>query len=614
MILDGGYELKEPLALEQASAIFKVRILGSNGQEATVNFYEADLAQAEEQLSFWQTLREWPHPNVSTPLAAGYRWLGEVGVVYVVLPIPDEKLSVVLRERRLTAIEAAEVARSIMSALGHVHACGLAHGGISPETVLAVGESIQISTESVRRQGAELLISPQEARYLAPESDRANNTAAADMWCLGATLFEILSQRRYTAGGQEQIRALPFSLLLHKCLAENPDLRCNLTEALAIFAQGPKAVPPPPPPPVPEPVAEVPAAEVPAVDAPPPVEPAAQAGLPTAEPANSVPEAIVSEAPAEAVKSTDPAAPAEAVSAEAKPAPAANYTGAAARVAAAEEARNATVAGDAFKKAQSASFGTNSIHSAPLPSEPRHKPAEMKRKPVGAKTRQVGLTGDSATLGTLGLDSGKDSTGGALAEVPKDPRSWVKPKAHGWQLAVGAGVVLVMLFAVIFLVVLPRAQAPDEPAGPVQSAPASAGAKGNAWQTKTLAPSGEAKPANKPEAGARTAAPRATPPQPATGAAQSDNPNNNWRVVLYSYQYRQDAQRRLVLLGRSHPTLDAHLFVPAAHGPFMVVMGGPLSKDAADQLKTQAIPLGLPRALLQVRRFYGNKPSQEGSR
>ena len=45
LILDGGYEMKEPLELEQASALFKIRVLGGWGQEAFVRLYHADLAQ-----------------------------------------------------------------------------------------------------------------------------------------------------------------------------------------------------------------------------------------------------------------------------------------------------------------------------------------------------------------------------------------------------------------------------------------------------------------------------------------------------------------------------------------------------------------------------------------
>ncbi|HEY1947008.1 MAG TPA: protein kinase [Bryobacteraceae bacterium] len=599
LILDGGYEMKEPLELEGASALFKIRVLGGWGQEALVRLYHADLAQAEEQLSFWQTLREWPHPNVSTPLAAGYRWLGDVGVVYIVLPIPDEKLSGVLVERSLTEGEATEVVRNIASALGHLHACGLAHGSIAPETVLAIGNSIQVSVESVRRQGADLLVSPPRAHYLAPESEGANVTTAADIWCLGATLFEALSQRRYDAVSRDRVKSLPFSWLLQKCLEESPEVRCNLTEALSIFARGPKAAPPPPKPVVPETVAPPPVTPEPIPEAVAETAATAEPVAPAAEPPvrPTIRQMPTTAKPPDPVKpAPDVVQPAEPIREEQKPAAASTTTGAAARVAAADEARKAAATGDAFKKASSASSGTSSILSAPLPAESRHKPAEMKRKPVEAKIRHIGSTG-------LGLsdaaDEGAGSADKAVTRISRDPKPWEKSKPRKWQLAVAGSAVLIMLLAVIFLVIVPRLQSPNEPAGPVQGPAAPSASKGNAWQTKTLAPPAVDPNAARPPAGP-AAGGHSTPAAIAGGP--SDNAANNWRLVLYSYKYRQDAERRIVLLKRSHPTLDARLFVPVRKWPFMVVLGGPTSKENADDLKKLAIAQGMPRAIY-VQRF-----------
>jgi hypothetical protein len=603
LILDGGYEMKEPLELEVSSALFKIRILGGWGQEATVRLYHADLAQAEEQLSFWQTLREWPHPNVSTPLAAGYRWLGDVGVVYVILPIPDEKLSAVVVERALAVEEATEVVRNIASALGHLHACGLAHGSIAPENVWAVGNAIQVSVEGIRRQGADLLISPPDSRYLAPESEGFNNTPAADIWSLGATLFEVLSQRRYDTFSKDRVRSLPFFWLLQRCLEESPQARCTLSEALAIFARGPKAAPPPPKAVVPEP------AVVPSAVAASPVvtQSAAQSvAQPDAKPVVSQPlvtEAPVAAAAAQAAPEVEtplranviemPSAAAEPIRVEPSmepEAPAATTngtTGAAARVAAAEEARKTAPAGDAFKKASSASSGTSSILSAPLPGESRHKPAEMKRKPVAAKIRHVGSSG-------FGFSDTADEAAADTA-ITRVVRPWGKNKPRTWQLAVAGVSIAIMFLAVIFLVVVPRLQAPMDPAGPP-----TAGSKGSAWQTKTLAPAQADANAARSRVPAATIPANSAPAPVAGGPAV--NPNNNWRVVLYSYKYKKEADRRIVLLKRDHPDLDARLFVPVKKWPFMVVMGGPMSKESADELKKRALAEGMPRAIY-VQRF-----------
>jgi hypothetical protein len=292
-------------------------------------------------------------------------------------------------------------------------------------------------------------------------------------------------------------------------------------------------------------------------------------------------------------KASEPIQPASAAREETKPYSTSSTTGAAARVAAAEEARKAAAAGEAFKKTRSSSPGTNSILSAPLPSESRHKPAEMKRKPVAAKIRQLGASETASTAPKFTMTG---SSGGELARRTEN-KPWSKPKPRTWQLAVAGSAIFIMLIAVIFLVVLPRLQSPMEPAGPTQNAAASPTSKGSAWQTKTLAPPVDAN-AHRPAVSATRD--NATPAEIASG--QANNGANNWRLVLYAYRYRQDAERRLILLKRSHPTVDARLFIPVRKWPFMVVMGGPMSKDAADDLKKQAIAEGLPRAIY-VQRF-----------
>ncbi len=579
VILDGGYELKEPFALDETSATFKVRILGSCGQEATVSFFQADLAQAEEQLSFWQTLREWPHPNINLPLAAGYRWLGEVGAVYAVLPIPDERLSGVLKERHLDAAEAGEVVRSVTGALGHLHACGLAHGAISPDTVLALGDSVQLSTGSVRRQGADLLISPPEAHYMAPESAGFNNTAAADIWCLGATLFEILSQQRYTPADNEKIRTLPYSLLLQKTLEATPDFRCTLPEALAIFAQGPKAAAPAPlPPPVPEPTPES-IAPVKAVT----IEPEASAEAPA-----SAPDAVPADAADAVTPQTSPTAPEnEPIEpAKEKAAAASAAPGLTAGVAAGEQARQEAATHNAFQRSRS-SYVKNSILAEPLPLESRQTLADIKRKPILARIKQ--MSGGGVETGDFRTNPAARSR---LSSQGLESKAWAQPKVRAWQIAVAVGAVVVMLLAVLFLVLLPRMRTPTEVTAPLQSNAASTAANGTAWQTKTLTPAdSRSEPAKHLPAAQPEAADRQTPPASGT-----------WRLVLYSYQYRKDAERRLVLLGRSFQNPDFHLFTPAKRGPFMVVMGNQMSKAAVEELKQKAIAQGLPRAM-QVRRF-----------
>ena len=83
----------------------------------------------------------------------GRRQVGGVDTIYFVLADADEKLSAVVPERPLEWEEAAEVLHSLEKALAHLHSYGLIHGSVSPETVQAVGYTIQLDTENVRRLG-----------------------------------------------------------------------------------------------------------------------------------------------------------------------------------------------------------------------------------------------------------------------------------------------------------------------------------------------------------------------------------------------------------------------------------------------------------------------------
>src|SRR5438105_4596973 len=101
-ILDGGYELKRRLRHTAETATFQVRVLGGAGLEATAKFHKAEEAQAGEQLALWELLRELRHRNVTAPLAFGRKSVNGHDTVYVVLGIPDDRLSAVAGERALT--------------------------------------------------------------------------------------------------------------------------------------------------------------------------------------------------------------------------------------------------------------------------------------------------------------------------------------------------------------------------------------------------------------------------------------------------------------------------------------------------------------------------------
>ena len=236
--LEGGYELKEIVEAAQDHAVLQVRVLGDYTLRANAIFYALETAQAEDQVGLWQTVRNAERKtNISSPLGIGILSLNGTTAAYLVFQSPDETLSEILGNRPLSCEEATDMLRSVARGLEELHANGLVHGKISPEEVFAIGDAIDISTDSVRRVNAEPVVERKSAKYLAPESGTRNLTIASDVWCLGATVFEALTQKPYEPGLRGQATALkhPFGTLVPCCLEPDPDKRCKLGDLEAIL-------------------------------------------------------------------------------------------------------------------------------------------------------------------------------------------------------------------------------------------------------------------------------------------------------------------------------------------------------------------------------------------
>jgi hypothetical protein len=236
VVLDGGYQLGDMIAADSQFAAFRVRVLGDASLEAIAQFYACDPAKADEQLAVWKTIQELAHPNLHTPLAIGKKDVDGCATVYVVLRRVEERLSGALEERTLRPSEASELVASLHQALEALHRRRLVHGCISPEHVLATESAILLSTECVRAAGVKSELEAIQPKYLAPESTVQNLTPEADIWCLGATLFEALTQTECGSAWREEITGLPqpFRRIVQRCLETDPANRATLAEIAAL--------------------------------------------------------------------------------------------------------------------------------------------------------------------------------------------------------------------------------------------------------------------------------------------------------------------------------------------------------------------------------------------
>ncbi len=86
----------------------------------------------------------------------------------------------------------------------------------------------------------------------------------------------------------------------------------------------------------------------------------------------------------------------------------------------------------------------------------------------------------------------------------------------------------------------------------------------------------------------------------ATGAATEGNasatgPRTQWRVVAYTYNHENQAKDKAAQILSKHADLNPEVFAPRGHAPYLVTVGGAMSRDEAMALRRKARSEGLPR-------------------
>jgi eukaryotic-like serine/threonine-protein kinase len=190
------------------------------------------------------------HPNI-------VRYLGMDGPKHLLMEFLDgSPLSRAVREqrkKRLSIANALRVGIHLGSALQHVHDRGFVHLDIKPSNIIVVhGRPILFDFGTARLGKGQRPRHPVGTDpYMAPEEClRERATAAADVFSLGVTLYELLTGELPFPEGTKrrpfsQLRHAPRSArcdrrdipeplddLLLRCLAQDPSARPSLSELL----------------------------------------------------------------------------------------------------------------------------------------------------------------------------------------------------------------------------------------------------------------------------------------------------------------------------------------------------------------------------------------------
>jgi hypothetical protein len=125
----------------------------------------------------------------------------------------------------------------------------------------------------------------------------------------------------------------------------------------------------------------------------------------------------------------------------------------------------------------------------------------------------------------------------------------------------------------------------------VQQAPASAPV------AQESAPVAAASPAateagSHPAPSARVAAGNTAAP---AGQNVAGDSRGRWRVIAFTYSREDQAQQKAAEIAQSHPDLSPTVFRPNGRGPFLVTLGGPMSREDAFAFSGKAKREGMPK-------------------
>ena len=247
-VVDGRFVLGDFQGGSSHSAVF----LTTDGasRRAAIKFVEANPVTAQQQLSRWERAAQLSHPHLIRILHWGRCQLGKSSMLYVVTEFADENLSQILPSRALTSSETEYMLRSALEVLAYLHNAGLAHGAVKPSNLMAVGDNLRLSSDSICAAG-EKRISPREASaYDAPELVTSGPSPAADMWSLGMALVEALTQRPAAGAAIRQsdpavFESLPqpFLEIARECTRLDPQRRWTASDVAARLLPAPASPP-----------------------------------------------------------------------------------------------------------------------------------------------------------------------------------------------------------------------------------------------------------------------------------------------------------------------------------------------------------------------------------
>jgi len=235
-IVDGRYRLVLYLGGSDHSAVFLTE-LPNTRERAAIKLIGSDPAETDSQLSRLRRAAKLSHPHLARILEIGQAQIGSAHVVYLVTDYAEEDLSLILPDRALSPEEVREMLPLIIDTMQYLHSHGFVHARMKPSNIQAVNDQLKLSIDGVCTPHERGSSGEKSSPYDPPELAPTGPSTAGDVWSLGMTIVEVLTQRlpiwEWTGHADPPApRNLPapFLEIVRNCLRRDPAMRCTLRE------------------------------------------------------------------------------------------------------------------------------------------------------------------------------------------------------------------------------------------------------------------------------------------------------------------------------------------------------------------------------------------------
>jgi serine/threonine protein kinase len=247
-VVNGVYPLRRFLGGSNHSAVFLTEYKAGTLADAAIKFVPADALQTQAQLVQWGTAATLSHPHLVRLFDVGRCRFGGRDFLFVVMEYAEQTLGQILPRRALGPDEVRDMLLPTLDALAFLHRNSLVHGQLKPANLLVVNDQLKLASDTISAAGKSATGTARVSLYDPPELKDGGISTASDVWDLGITLVEALTQRTPTWPDERAETAslpanlpAPFVEIVRRCLSRPAANRPTVMELEAMYKPAPRA-------------------------------------------------------------------------------------------------------------------------------------------------------------------------------------------------------------------------------------------------------------------------------------------------------------------------------------------------------------------------------------